>query len=208
VLDNQGHRLDLVVADASHRVFVSRMDRSQLLATIAQPAERVGLVLEEGLAVHMLADAGDEPGLLPLLDETLDLMWRRRSGRYLTSQSYEFLGGITGELQRRVDALLDSLSPLERSTAQRILVRLVNLGEDDIHSTRRRVSPQELGADIPHFEGVLGLLVEARLVVSDLVDPNLPTGQQDGRLELAHESLIRRWKTLQGWLAEERKRRQ
>src|SRR5262245_59128679 len=47
------------------------------------------------------------------------------------------------------------------------------------------------------LERVVAALVDARLLVRDEGDAKHPA-----TLEIAHESLIRRWPTLQGWLKE------
>lgn len=192
----EGLRLDRVAYDEAHRVFVAQMGRAQLRDCIRLPAERVGLVLEPGLAERMVEEVGGEPGALPLLSYTLDELWQRREGRRLTAAAYEALGGVGGALQHRADALVEGFSAEEQAEARRLLVRLVGRGESGARDTRRRVEvarlrpPGERGAA---FDTVLGAFVQLRLLVQ---------GAEKGEatVEVAHEALIRRWERLQQWL--------
>jgi hypothetical protein len=204
-LDDAGTRLDAVAYDEAHRVFVAQMAPSQLLAAITRPAERVGLVLQDGLAERIVAEVGMEPGALPLMQYTLDLLWQGRRGRQLTVDVYEALGGVVGSLERRADALLDELEDEELLQARRMLTQLVGLGDDDTGDTRRRVPVEQLWPDDPRerrvAEAVLRRFVDERLLVRD------DRTQGGATVEIAHEALIRRWDRLREWLGDERERR-
>ncbi|MCA9652937.1 MAG: CHAT domain-containing protein, partial [Myxococcales bacterium] len=204
-LDDEGTRLDTVAYDESHRVFVAQMSPAQLMDAITEPARRVGLSLAEGLAERIVGEVGVEPGALPLMQYTLDLMWQRRRGRELSVEAYEQLGGVVGSLERRADALLDELREDELQLARQLLTHLVGLGDDDTGDTRRRVPLEQLWPAEPELrpvaEGVLRRFVDERLVVRDDRD------QGGATVEIAHEALIRRWDRLRDWLGDERERR-
>jgi RIO-like serine/threonine protein kinase len=204
-LDEAGTRLDAIAYDEAHRVFVAQMAPAQLLAAITRPAERVGLVLQEGLAERIVAEVGMEPGALPLMQYTLDLMWQARRGRTLAVDVYEALGGIVGSLERRADALLEELQDEELHEARRMLTQLVGLGDDDTGDTRRRVPVDMLWPDDPRArtvaQTVLRRFVDERLLVRD------DRTQGGATVEIAHEALIRRWDRLREWLHDERERR-
>lgn len=169
VLDETELRLDRVAYDEARRVFVAQMVPAQLTAAIEEPARRVGLHLEEGLSARMLAEVGNEPGALPLLEYTLDLLWQRRQGRTLSAGSYEDLGGVIGALSRKADAVLDAMSEEQRSQARQLVVQLVGIGESGAVDTRRRVRLPTLRARAEAqgraaiFDAVLGLFAAARL---------------------------------------------
>jgi hypothetical protein len=201
VLDDGGLRLDQVAYDEAHRVFAAQMAPDQLRAAIEEPARMVGLALEEGLAATMLDDIGGEPGALPLVQYTLDLLWQRRTGRTLTAVAYRELGGVTGALQRHADALIDAFTAEEQRQARRLLVRLVGIEGHSAMDTRRQRTVELLrpahAAEQAAFDRVLDTLVQARLLVrSD--ERGVPV------VEVAHEALIRKWQRLQGWLIEDR----
>ena len=212
VVDGSGLRLDRIAYDEAHRVFVAHMDPAAVRAAIEEPAAMVGLRLEAGLAERIVADVEGEPGSLPLLQYTLDLLWQRREGRLLTAASYGELGGVVGALQSKADRVLDNvrdeLGDAGLAHARRLLVQTVDVRDDRATDTRRRVLLAEVAEDersgldrasAEVLAEVLDRLIEARLVVRD---------EQDGEpvLEVAHEALIRKWDRLQGWLAEDREK--
>ncbi|MCA9707446.1 MAG: protein kinase, partial [Myxococcales bacterium] len=204
-LDDEGTRLDAVAYDEAHRIFVAQLAAPQLRAAIARPAALAGLRLQEGLAERIVAEVGLEPGALPLMQYTLDLMWQARRGRELGAHVYDDLGGIVGALERRADALLEGLSDQELPHARRMLTQLVGLGDDDTGDTRRRVPVEQLWPLDPGerevAEGVLRCFVDERLVVLD------DRTQGGATVEIAHEALIRGWDRLREWLHDERERR-
>ncbi|WP_437275861.1 CHAT domain-containing protein [Sorangium sp. So ce375] len=198
-----GLRLDAVAYDEDHRVFVAQMKPAQMREAVEEPARRVGLALDPGLAARMIADVGVEPGALALLEYTLDLLWQRRAGRTLSTERYEELGGVFGALERMADQVLAGLDEAQREAARRLLPRLVGVGESGAGDTRQRVPVARLLPADPELrarcEEVLRRFVDARL---------LTRGEEGGEVvvEVAHEALIRRWKTLGAWLAEDRAR--
>lgn len=202
VLDGEGLRLDRVIYNEGHRVSIAQMSVPQMRQVITGPARRVGLRLEPGLAERLLTDVEAEPGALPLLSDTLDLLWQRRVGSVLTQAAYDELGGVTGALQGRADALIDALDAEEQRTARRFVVRLVNVDEEQRTGTRRRVDLATLRPADPEqgarFDRVLGRLLAARLLV-------LGQERERAQVEVAHEALLRRWPRLIKWVQADRK---
>ncbi|HYO73269.1 MAG TPA: CHAT domain-containing protein, partial [Archangium sp.] len=201
VLDDKGLRLDKVAYEEAHRVFVAQMTQAQLEEAICRPAQRVGLTLEAGLARRMLQDVEGEPGALPLLQDTLDMLWQQRKGRQLTQAAYDALGGVSGALSRRADARIAALEPLERMIARRLFLCLVNVHSDTAMDTRQRalladVRPRALEQGM-HFDRILDRFVDERLLV------RLDDGQATA-VEVAHEALIRNWRMLREWVDENR----
>jgi hypothetical protein len=78
--------------DKSQLVEVAALRGDALRQAIVKPAEAVGVYLEEGLVERLLADAANEPGALPMLQEAMVLLWGTMSGRLLTRASYDALG--------------------------------------------------------------------------------------------------------------------
>src|SRR5262249_26258225 len=65
----------------AHRVEVVLAGEPGLREAIVRPAEDVGVFVEAALVERLVADAGDEPGVLPLLQETLVLLWEHLERR-------------------------------------------------------------------------------------------------------------------------------
>ena len=204
--DNSGRTLERVAYDDAHTVFVAQMARADLQASIVEPAGMVGVGLQDGLVQRILDDVEGEPGPLPLVQYTLDLLWHQRAGGALSMAAYDDLGGdgqsgVRGALQTRADELIDGLDEPQTRQARRLLVRLVSLQEGRSRDTHRRMTRAELA---PHddderaaFASVVDALVDARLIVRSELD-----GQP--ALDVAHEALIREWPRLRKWLSEDR----
>ncbi len=206
VLDDSGLRLDRVIYQDGHRVSIARMSPAQLREVIERPAQLVGLRLQAGLLERMLHEVDSEAGALPLVADTLDLLWQRRVGPELTQQAYEQIGGVTGALRGRADQALAALSEAEQQQARRLLVRLGHGGSELSAGVRLRVSlaaqRRSAAAAGPASEAaaaffrMLSVLVEARLLTVDR------QGTEE-TVEVAHEALLRKWPTLLQWLKED-----
>jgi WD40 repeat protein len=200
VVDDTGLRLDRVIYQESHRVSIARMSPQQLREVIEKPAQRVGLRLQAGLVERMLHDVDSEAGALPLIADTLDLLWLKRAGAELTQAAYDQIGGVTGALQGRADQLLAALPDAQQKQARRLLVRLGRGGSDLSQGVRQRVriaaQRPQAAAEASSFDAMLAALVAARLVTVDR------QGSED-TVEVAHEALLRRWPLLARWLKED-----
>ncbi len=195
------------------------MSRGELEQAIVQPAARVGVELESGLPAAILADAVDQPGSLPLVQYALTELFERRENGQMTLAGYETIGGVTGALGRRADAIYDSLSPSGQEAARQMFLRLVTLGEG-VEDTRRRALRSELeGLGLAGEQGSKGAGESPSSLVtrhSPLVTPleaygraRLLTFDRDPAtrgptVEVAHEALLREWGRLRGWLNESR----
>jgi WD40 repeat protein/DNA-binding SARP family transcriptional activator len=173
-------------------VLVGAPSEGEVRRAIEHPAARCGLVLETGLTDALVADAGAEPGVLPLLSTALTELWERRDGDRLTLAAYVGAGGMRGAVARIAERAYQALSPADQEAARVLLLRLAGPGEADA-ATRRRVPLAELAAlPDPRVAAVVGPLADARL---------LSLGA--GHVEVAHEALFREWPRLAGWLDED-----
>ena len=195
-------RADYVASAAEHTELAMLMADSTLLVgsptaaeierAITRPAARAGLELEDGLAGTIVDEAGDEPGLLPLLSVALTQLWARRADDRLTFAGYVGVGGIAGAIGTLAETVWSDLSSQEQTLARVLLLRLAGPGEG-LAVVRRRVPLVEIDAlSLPGLRHVLGRLVEARL---------LTVG--DAHVEVAHEVLFREWPRLRGWLSDD-----
>ncbi|MGD2048296.1 MAG: protein kinase, partial [Chloroflexota bacterium] len=182
----------------------------ELTWAVREPARRVGVSLEEGLAEVIVADVADQPGSLPLMQYALTELFKRRQGSQLMRKAYEEIGGVMGALGRRAEVLYGDLTEDEREAARQLFLRLVTLGEG-VEDTRRRVLRSELEAlttatpqppapdpqsPIPNVINAFGA---ARLLTFDH-DPVT----RGATVEVAHEALMREWGRLRSWLDDSR----
>ncbi len=163
---------------------------------VAGPAERVGAVVEPALVSELVAAVVDRPAALPLLQYTLTELFERRSGSSLTMAAYSELGGVSGALVERAEAIYVSLGVDEQKAAREIFLRLVTL-DDEAGSTRRRVLLSELnsldvGGQVQRTVDVFG---RHRLLAFDR-DPRT----RGATVEIAHEALITVWTRFAEWI--------
>jgi formylglycine-generating enzyme required for sulfatase activity len=198
------------------------MRREELERAISVPAERVGLVFEAGLGNRILDDVAEQPGYLPLLEFALTELWARREDRQLTHSSYEAIGGVVGALTQRAETEFAKLTDEQQKTARRVFTHLVRVArpEEGNEDTRKRTTLAELGEAA---RAVVKELARARLLVTSSEESGEAKlhglAEADGErsfeeadvdfsarntVEVAHESLIRGWDRLRGWLDEDR----
>lgn len=177
------------------------LSREELERAIVEPAERNGIGLEVGLAASIIADVGEQPGSLPLLQYALTELFERRDGRWLTVQAYKDIGGVMGALARRADEIYNQLDPESQNAAKQLFLRLVTLGEGSEDTRRRPLISELLSLQIDStvMQKVIDVFGKYRLLTFDR-DPITRTPT----IEVAHEALIRRWTTFRQWLNDTR----
>jgi hypothetical protein len=149
------------------RIEVSPLRGEALAEAIAEPARVVGVTVKPELIVRLIADAASEPGILPLLQETLVRLWDARTDQTLTLADYQALGegersGLSVALAPRAEATLRRFDTAQTAIAQRILHRLISFGEGR-SGTGQRPSHAQLrsaGDDAAAFVFVLQVMVE------------------------------------------------
>lgn len=167
-----------------------------------QPAALSGMRFEPGLVQRLVADAGAEPGTLPLLQFALAQLWDRQTAGVLTHAAYDEIGQLSGAIANRAEAVFRSLTSSQQEIARGILTSLVHVADGGDGHTRRRLAISALYADdrLNTDEGrhVVHLLIEARLLTTGLQEV-----VRQETIELAHEAVIRRWPRFRQWLQED-----
>ena len=175
-------------------VMLGPMSRGELTLAVKEPAKKVGLRFEPGLAERILDDVEAEPGNLPLLELVLADLWEGRKAGLLAHAAYEAAGKVEGVLACRAAEASARLSMAEREVLRRILVDLVRPGEEA--DTRKRAILVEMGHEA---RPIVDRWVAARLIVTGRDDA---TGR--ATIEIAHEALIAHWEPLRLWVCEDR----
>jgi formylglycine-generating enzyme required for sulfatase activity len=189
------------------------MPKGAYTEVIRGPARRLHdtrrpLRIDEALVDRLLTDieAGGAKDALPLLAFTLERLYLEYgAGGELTVADYQALGGIQGSIEAAVERALkaadvDPTIPRERAARltllRRALIPWLAGIDPDTGAPRRRVARW---SEIP-VEGrpLIQQLVEQRLLATDLA-------RDSGEItvEPAHESLLRKWSLLEGWLIED-----
>ncbi len=179
-----------------HTEVVLPLNAQELESAIVLPARQAGVVLEGGLASEIAADVREQPGALPLLQYALMQLYERREGSRLTLKAYHDIGGAMGALARRAEEIYQELNLEQKDTARQVFLRLVTLGEGQ-EDTRRRILRGELNAlgNQDAINSVIETFGGQRLLTFDN-DPQT----REPTIEVAHEALIREWRSLREWL--------
>jgi WD40 repeat protein len=153
----------------------------------------IGAVESRGIAGLLTYD----PGKLPLLAHALLATWERREGNRLTVAAYRAAGGIKEAIAATADQLYRSLDAPGKQVAKRLLRHMVRV-QPEAEDSRRQVSRAMLLAELPAgdqetADRLLGELEKRRLVTAD-----------EGKVQIAHEALLRHWPKLAAWLQEDR----
>jgi WD40 repeat protein/energy-coupling factor transporter ATP-binding protein EcfA2 len=201
---------DLWPVDSSERLEIVPLSGERLRQAIQGPAEDAGVYLEAGLTERLLVDGASEPGVLPLMQETMVLLWEKRLYRLVPLAAYTGLGrgelsGLAVAIAQKADAAMASLSPIQQAIARRVFLRLIHfgLGRPDTRRQQPMTALCSAGEDPTDFNQTLNHLIESRLLTSTAGE-----SETDQKLDLAHETLIRGWPTLQRWAKERREAEQ
>jgi DNA-binding SARP family transcriptional activator/WD40 repeat protein len=163
------------------------MDEPELRSAIEGPARHAGLRLEPGLVDLLVREVEGEPAALPLLSHVLRETWERREGPTLTVAGYRATGGIRQAVAQSAESLYDAMDAARRAQLRGLMLRLVSAA-DDGDPVRTRLPRNRVATDVAH-SGLIEQLITARLVAAD-----------GDTLQIAHESLVRVWPRLRGWL--------
>lgn len=191
---------DLAAALSDRQVLVGPMTRYELEQAIVGPAVMVGCQIEPGLLELLLDEASNQPGTLPLIQDALLELWKRRSRQRLTVETYRAIGGVAGVQERRAEAVFGSFTDAEQKICQGILLRLVQIDERGMVAARR-MNLLELLSSYPEE-------TRASAVVRAMTDARLLTTENKagdaGEVEIAHETLVKSWPRFRQWIEQDR----
>ena len=176
----------------TQQVLLGAMSRAELESTIIEPAKMVGLSFDPPkLVSRILDEAGEDEGMLPLLQYALKETWELREGNAITADSYARSGGVREAIRLTAERTFDDLSPDDQDAARKLFLRLVTPGEGQEDTRTRAVMPDEpsLRRIVDQFAGP-----RTRLLVTGSDRAARPT------VEVAHEALIRTWPRLRTWI--------
>jgi energy-coupling factor transporter ATP-binding protein EcfA2 len=176
----------------TRQVLLGAMPRSELERTIVEPARKVRLTFDPpDLVQRLLDEAGEDEGMLPLLQYALKETWALRKGNAMTADSYARSGGVREAIRITAERAFEALSAEDQQAARQLFLRLVTPGEGQEDTRARAAMPLE-PAQLKIVEQFAG--PRTRLLVTGLDRARRPT------VEVAHEALIRTWPRLRTWI--------
>ena len=190
---------------------VPRMSREEKREAISGPVAVGGGDISPGLLNLLLNDVGDNPDQLPILQHALMRTWdvwkRKDPGQHLPLdiKDYEAAGTMRHALsQHAEEAYGEILSPTGKKTCE-LMFKALTDREVDARGIRRPRTVAEI-MELTHAsaEEVIGI-VEAfrRKGRGFLMPPEEIQLEPSSVIDIAHESLMRVWTRLIGWVEEE-----
>ncbi len=177
-------------------------ERASLRDIILEPAKLAGLKFEENaktkesLAEKILNDAMQNPAALPLVEYTLNELFKNRSKEGLLSlKQYELLGGIEGAIGKRAEEVYSALSDRSKLLAPRLFRSLASINNQGQFASRS-ISIKEIPKDDAINE-VIDCYLESRMIITQKSN-----NDDDSILKIAHEALFRSWNRYNKWLNE------
>jgi TPR repeat protein len=176
----------------TRQVLLGAMPRPELERTIVEPARKVGLAFDPpGLVQRILDEAGEDEGMLPLLEYALKETWALRKGNTITADSYARSGGVQEAIRKTAERTFEGLSTEDQQAARQLFLRLVTPGEGQDDTRARAEMPLE-PTQLKIVEQFAG--PRTRLLVTGFDRARRPT------VEVAHEALIRTWPRFRAWI--------
>jgi formylglycine-generating enzyme required for sulfatase activity len=181
-----------------------RLTREQLADAIGKPARLFGGKVEDDLTNHLCNEAGNNPDQLPLLQHALMCLWEQDQDKTLTLDEYRQLNGLQGALDGHAEQAWKELDADGQRIAESLFRALTERSREG-QDIRRPAKVQE----------ILDLTKAGLETLTRVVDVFRQPGRNflmasppgeltpDTTLDISHESLIRQWRRLQGWVAAE-----
>lgn len=199
---------------AKDAIVLRAMGTDALKATIQRPLQvrypNGEKRFEPDLVDRLATDASSDPTFLPLLQVTLEEIWRK--GRLALAEYHN----LTDALKQRADQVVEfedynsSTPQIRRSRAGQItmlniLLDLIKVSLDD--NSQRDVRISRMVEALGNAEGGAFTTAERRKLINDLVTARLLSVVNESGVEIAniiHEALIHNWERLQKAIAERR----
>jgi energy-coupling factor transporter ATP-binding protein EcfA2 len=189
---------------------IPRMTREERREAITGPIAVGGATITPALLNRLLNDVGDNPDQLPILQHALMRTWdswkkKKRPDLPLDIEDYEQIGTITEALSLHAEEAYAELSTEEeRQTCEKIFKELTDKG-GLLSGIRRPRLLSELSAAAGVSSQLVKKIIEIfRKPGRGFLMPAYPTELNDNTIiDISHESLMRVWTRLIGWLEEE-----
>ena len=194
-------------AVSATQYLVPNLTRGQLEEAILKPIEKAGGTIEPGLVERLLNDCGGELDQLPVLQHCLMRLWDRAcvtcsdgGARHLTRQTYDDIGRISEALSRHADEIFRQCAGKELAVEQAF--RALSELDREGRAIRRALPFNRLLAETGVAKSDLRAVLDRfRAPNCSFLVPSLsasPTLDADERIDIGHEALLRRWKTIAG----------
>jgi len=184
---------------AKNRFELPNLNLEELREIIFKPAQAVGVFFDPPSLPDKIAEqVFGVTGALPLLSFTMEELFLKcielnSEERSISDREYKQLKGVIGIIKMKAEKMYESLDPSHRLALKIIMLRMVSIEGGEI--TKRAINRSEIQFDDQlfdeHAQSVIDTMIQNRLLVSD-----------KGRIEPAHDELVRAWPRLKVWIDE------
>jgi WD40 repeat protein/tetratricopeptide (TPR) repeat protein len=189
---------------------IPRLERDQKRDAIEKPIGVGGAKIAPLLVQRLLNEVGDDPDQLPVLQHALMRMWDAWSTnsdhhRPIDFGDFEATGGLGAALSNHADEIYDALpEDRHRSACEKIFKTLTVKGDDN-RGIRRPTRLAHLQAIAEADRDTVTTVLDAfRGSGVTFLMPGTEVELSDRTvLDLSHESLMRGWQRLRGWVEDE-----
>ena len=194
---------------------IPRMTRDERREAIGGPVAVGEGTISEPLVNQLLNDVGDNPDQLPILQHALMRTWdhwlSHRNGEPMDLPDYNAIGGMAKALSKHADEAYAELTASQQTIAEKLFKGLTEKGTDN-REIRRPMEVAEICELTGSDEAAVIAVVEVfrREGRSFLMPPptDALTGERvaldhESLIDISHESLIRNWERLKGWVDDE-----
>lgn len=210
---------------------VPRLGRKELKAAIEGPAQMAGTQIDKGLLNKLISEIGDNMDQLPILQHALMrtyAYWKKdENAAFIDVEHYKMAGEMKGALAQHADEIISALTPAQRQIAKAIFQRITDRSSDDrgirrpsyllqIHEVcaflhgkyvlngelvEKSSKATKISATPKEVNEVIEILRDERNAF--LMPPKAVQLVNNPVIDISHESIMRNWDTLKGWIAEE-----
>jgi WD40 repeat protein/energy-coupling factor transporter ATP-binding protein EcfA2 len=200
---------DLPEAINAGLYLVPRMTRDELRSAVAGPVAVGGSMIAPRLVSRLLNDVGDDPDQLPILQHALLRTWDcweddHTPGEPLDLRHYEAIGTMGEALSRHAEEAFGELDAAGRALAEKLFKALTDKGTDD-RGIRHPAPLEEIcdltGASASQVAAVVETFRKPGRSFL-MPPPGIPL-HTGSILDISHESLMRVWERMAGWVDEE-----
>jgi WD40 repeat protein/energy-coupling factor transporter ATP-binding protein EcfA2 len=189
---------------------IPRLTRNQQRAAIEKPVGVGRAKIAPRLVQQLLNDVGGADDQLPVLQHALMRTWDVWTTDHAPDEPvdlrhYESTGGLAEALSRHADEIFEGLpDDAHRDAAARAFKALTVKGADN-RGIRRPTRLERLGRLVGADEAAVRAVIEAyRQPGVTFLMPGVGTPlAAEQVIDLSHESLMRVWRRLSGWVEEE-----
>lgn len=186
---------------------VPRLTRMQIKSVIEGPVKLFGAKINPALTSRLINDVQIVNDELPLLQHLLMRIWdheknTNRNGE-LDLGDYEAMGGIQKTLYNQAEEAFANLSADEKLRAKKIFQALTTVDESGRKIRRaKKISELEhlVGTDRSVIMTIINRFIEANRSFLEIRSSEI---KEDALIDISHESLIRQWTRLTGWVDDE-----